>query len=164
MHLKGYAAQETKAAADRARLFIEAAEALGEPSEDPLLLFSVLYSFWVANFLAFNGNVMRELAAQFLTLAEKQETTVPRMMGHRLMGTSLMCAGDPAQGREHYNQALALYDSAEHRPLATRFGQDVRVTILSYRSLGLWMLGYPEAALDTLDLKEAKKLLDELAA
>ena len=46
---KGYAAPETKAAAERARLLIEQAEALGEPLEDPLLLFSVLYGFWVAN-------------------------------------------------------------------------------------------------------------------
>ena len=42
MHVKGYAAPETKAAAERARLLIEQAEALGEPPEDPLLLFSVL--------------------------------------------------------------------------------------------------------------------------
>ena len=90
---------------------------------------------------------MRELAAQFLTLAEKQGATVPLMIGHRLMGTSLLCTGDIAQGRGHYNQALTLYDPAEHRPLATRFGQDVRVAILSYRSWALWFLGYPEAAL-----------------
>ena len=51
MHVKGYAAVETKAAAERARLLIEQAEALGEPTEDPLLLFSVLYGFWVINFL-----------------------------------------------------------------------------------------------------------------
>ena len=28
---------------------IEQAERLGEPPEDPLLLFSVLYGFWYAN-------------------------------------------------------------------------------------------------------------------
>ena len=56
MHVKGYAAPETKAAAERARLLIEQAEALGEPPEDPLLLFSVLYGFWVANYVAFNGD------------------------------------------------------------------------------------------------------------
>ena len=55
-------------------MLIEQAEALGEPLEDPLLLFSVLYGFWVANPGAFNGDVVRELAAQFLTLAEKQGT------------------------------------------------------------------------------------------
>ena len=121
---KGYAAPETKAAAERARLLIEQAEALGEPPEDPLLLFSVLYGFWVANYVAFNGDAMRELAAQFLALAEKQGATVPLMIGHRLMGMSLLHTGDIAQGRAHFDQALALYDPAEHRPLATRFGQD----------------------------------------
>jgi predicted ATPase len=53
MHVKGYAATETKASLDQARLFIERAEALGEPPEDPLVLFSVLYGFWVANHTAF---------------------------------------------------------------------------------------------------------------
>ena len=69
------------------------------------------------------------------------------MVGHRLMGTSLLYTGDIAEGRVHFDQALALYDPAEHRPLATRFGQDVRVAVLSYRSMALWLLGYPEAAL-----------------
>ena len=34
--------------------------------------------------------------------------------------------------------------------LAARFGQDVRVAILSNWSLALWLLGYPEAALADL--------------
>jgi hypothetical protein len=82
MHVKGYAAPETKAAEERARLLIEQAEAFGEPPEDPLLLFSVLYGFWAANFVAFNGDALRELAAQFLALAEKQGATGPIMIGH----------------------------------------------------------------------------------
>ena len=160
IHVKGYAAPETKAAAERARLLIEQAEALGEPPEDPLLLFSVLYGFWVANYVAFNGDLARELAAQFLALAEKQGATVPLMIGHRLMGTSLLCTGDIAQGRAHFDRAIALYDPAEHRPLATRFGQDVRVAILSFRSWALWLLGYPEAALADADhaLKDAREI------
>jgi hypothetical protein len=74
---------------------IEQAEALGEPPEDPLLLFSVLYGFWTASYVAFNGDVMRELAAQFLALAEKQRATLPLTIGHRLMGTSLMYRRKP---------------------------------------------------------------------
>jgi predicted ATPase len=74
MHLKGYAAPETKAAAEHARLLIEQAEALGEAPEDPLLVFSVLYAFWVANSVALNGDNARELAEQFLALAAKQTT------------------------------------------------------------------------------------------
>src|SRR5262245_490690 len=150
-HVKGYAAPEPKAAVERARQFIEQAEALGEPPEDPLLLYSVLYGVWAASFVAFNGDVTRELASQFMALAEKQGQTVPLMIGHRLMGNSLTLTGDIAEGRAHYNQAFALYDPATHRPLATRFGQDVGVSTLVYRSLAGWMLGYPEAALADVD-------------
>src|SRR5262249_39752476 len=74
--VKGYAAPETKAAVERARLLIEHAEALGEPPEDPLL-FSVLFGSWNANYVAFNGDVLRELVGQFLALAEKQGAAVP---------------------------------------------------------------------------------------
>jgi class 3 adenylate cyclase/tetratricopeptide (TPR) repeat protein len=160
IHVKGYAAAETRAAAEQARLLIEQAEALGEHPEDPLLLFSVLYAFWVANLLAFNGDVIRDLAAQFLALAEKQRATVPLMIGHRLMGTSLLLTGNIAEGRGHLDQAIALYDPAEHRPLATRFGQDVGVAALSYRSFALWLLGYPEAAIRDADdaLRNAREL------
>jgi hypothetical protein len=156
MHVKGYAAPETKAALGQARLFIEQSEALGEPAEDPLLLFSVLYGFWVANHWAFHGDVCRDLAAQFLTLAEKQTTIVPLMIGHRLMGNSLLHTGDIVESRLHYDQAIALYDPAEHRPLATRFGQDAGVTTLVWRSQALWALGYPQAALSRHDLSQGR--------
>jgi predicted ATPase len=160
IHIKGYAAAETKAAAEQARLLIEQAEALGEPPEDPLLLFQVLYAFWVANFVAFNGDVCRGLAAQFLALAEKKRATVPIMIGHRIIGISSLFTGNVAFARAQLDQAIALYDPAEHRPLATRFGVDSRVSILSFRSLALWLLGYPEAALTDADdaLKNAREM------
>jgi hypothetical protein len=112
-----------------------------------LLLFSVLYGFWVGSLVKFNADTCLKFATQFLTLAEKQGTTAPLMMGHRLKGLSLVHGGEIAKGRAHLDRAIGLYDPAEHRDLATRFGQDVRVAAWSYRSLTLWLLGYPEAAL-----------------
>jgi len=160
MHVKGYASPETKAAAEKARLLIEQAEALGEPPDDPLMLFSVLYGFWGASYNAFNGDAVCELARQFLALAEKQGATVPLMIGHRLMGSSLLLTGDLAESRAHFDQALALYDPAKHRPLATRFGQDIGVSILMFRSYAVWLLGYPESALADVDnaLKNAREI------
>ena len=146
LHVKGYAAPETKAAAERARLLIEQAEALGEPPEDPLLAFSILYSSWVANSV-FHGRIARDFACEFLVRAEKQGMAAPLMIGHRLMAHSLLHTGEIVEGRLHYNQALALYDPLKHRTLALRFGQDAGVSIFSNRALALWLLGYPEAAL-----------------
>jgi predicted ATPase/class 3 adenylate cyclase len=160
IHVKGYAAPETKTAAERARLLIEQAEALGEPPDGPLLLFSVLFGFWVSNFVAFNGVVARKLAVEFLALAEKQGSTAPLMVAHRIMGATLAFTGEIAGALAHHDRALALYDPAEHRSLAARFGQDIRVTVLSYQALALWLLGHPEAALAGVDqaLKEAREI------
>jgi class 3 adenylate cyclase/predicted ATPase len=152
MHVKGYAAPETKAAVERARLLIDTAEALGEPPQDPLLSFSVLYGYWVVNYVAFNGDVMLALAQQFLDRAERQGASGPLMTGHRLMGTSLLYAGQFGDARVHLDRAIQLYNPAKHRALATRFGQDARVAALFYRSRALWPLGYPEAALADAEL------------
>jgi class 3 adenylate cyclase/predicted ATPase len=160
MHTKGYAAPETMEAEERARSLIEAAETLGEAPEDPLLIFSVLYGFWVANQTKFNGELICEHAAQFLASAEKEGTIAPRMIGHRLMGTSLLCTGQPVQGRAHLDRASELYDPAQHRVLTTRFGQDTRVAILWYRASALWALGYPDAALADMEhaLTDAREI------
>jgi predicted ATPase len=159
-HVKGHAGPETKAAAERARLLIEKAEALGEPPGDPLLLFSALDALWRTEVAAFNGDEARERAAHLLALAEKQGGKVPLMLGHRAMGVTLMLMGNIAEGRVHLDQVIALYDPVEHRPLATRFVQDPRVGALCWRSLALWALGYPEAVLAGTEqaLREAHEI------
>jgi predicted ATPase len=76
-----------------------------------------------------------------------------------MMG-SVLHRGDFVEGRAHLDRAIALYDPREHRLLAARFGQDVRVAALSYRSWALWMLGYADAALADASraVKEAREI------
>jgi predicted ATPase len=90
---------------------------------------------------------MRELAAQFLALAEKQEATAPLVIAHRLMGINSLYTGDIAQGRAYLDQSIALFNPPEHRLLLMGFGTDAGVAAWSFRSLALWALGHPEAAL-----------------
>jgi hypothetical protein len=123
IHVKGYAAPETKGAVERADHLIEQAEALGEPPEDPLLLFSVLNGLWLLNYVAGNGDATCDLADNFLALAKKQGATAPLMLGHRLVGTSLIYTGDLTQALVHLDRAIALYDPILHRPLATRLAK-----------------------------------------
>jgi class 3 adenylate cyclase/predicted ATPase len=71
----------------------------------------------------------------------------------------LALTGDLVHGKEHYDRALAIYDPAEHRPLTTRSGRDVGVTLLSFRSGCVWQLGYPTAARNDTDraVRDARK-------
>src|SRR5271165_3926602 len=103
---------------------------------------------------------MRELARQFLTLADRTPSTASRMIGSRLTGVSLMTTGDIAGSLPHYNRALALYNPAEHRSLATHFSIDAAVAGLCFRSWSFWLRGYPDAALaDAEDgLRNAREL------
>jgi predicted ATPase len=132
---------------------LEQAEALGDhpEGEDALLRFSAMYGQWTGNFSA--GNIVRaaEQAKQFLAVAEKQTRSAPLLVAHRLMGGTLLVSGELQAARLHLNRAIALYAPEEHRSLATRFGQDIGVATLAYRSLALCHLGYLESALADVD-------------
>ena len=117
-------------------MLIEQAEALGEPPEDPLLLYSILFGFWVANLFAFNGDVVRDLAEQFLALAETQGATVPIMLGHRIMGPSLLLMGNFAESRAHLDCAFALYDPSSivrwRRDWLRPQGDDLELAVMAH--------------------------------
>jgi class 3 adenylate cyclase len=129
MYTKGYAAPEAIASFDQARLLIERGKDLREPLEDPLLLFSVLHGIWLTSLIKFNGDAACERATQFLALAEEQSATFPLVQGHRLAGQSLLYAGDFVHAQTHFDRAIALYNSEEHRPLAMRIGADIGVIL-----------------------------------
>jgi class 3 adenylate cyclase/predicted ATPase len=158
--VKGSGAPETIAAAEQAHLLLQQAKQLGEPLEDPLLLFAFLYGLWIASFMAFDGDAMRERAALFMKLAEEQGATAPLMIAHRLMGVNSLFMGDTAQARAYLDQSIALFNPLEHRPLSVRFGADAAVSALSFLSMALWALGHPEAALANTEraLNDARKI------
>jgi class 3 adenylate cyclase/tetratricopeptide (TPR) repeat protein len=151
VHLKGYAAPESKAALERARVLVEQAERLGEPAEDPHLLFSLLNGLWTANIVSFNGDAACSLAAEFLTRAESQNLAGPVADGYRLVGTSFLMTGDIEGGKERFDRGIGLRNPVGQDPLAASIGADAKVVMLGFRSVALWLLGYPKAALADAD-------------
>jgi predicted ATPase len=147
VHLKGYAAPETKAAIERTRLLIEQTEALGEDPEDPLLLFSLLNGLWTAHIVAFNGDAASELAAEFVARASRQNVGAAVVDGHRILGTSLLMTGDIAAARAHFDRGIELPLPIDG-PSITGNSADSKVVMLGFRSVALWLLGYPDAALE----------------
>src|SRR5215471_16064508 len=64
---------------------------------------------------------------------------------------ALTLTGNVLDGKKHYDRALAIYDTAQHRPLTTGSGRDVRVALLANRSGCARLLGYPAAARSDLE-------------
>jgi class 3 adenylate cyclase/tetratricopeptide (TPR) repeat protein len=108
-------------------------------NDDPRI-FPALYARWSYLRVAGNPREAGALAQDFLTLAEQRGTRTDRMVGHRLLGTSLL-DGETAKAREHLERATELYDATADRATAVIYGTDVQVTSLSNLCIVDWLLG-----------------------
>ncbi|MGH6917604.1 MAG: AAA family ATPase, partial [Geminicoccaceae bacterium] len=136
---KGYAAEETGRAFARARL-------LAAEMEDGPQLFPVLFGQSLFRLLRGELDVAREVAQEMLGLAERQQDSASLVVAHRALGTNLFWLGQPVPARAHIDQALALFDPAQHVQLAERYTFDPRVVGLDFKALILLVLGHPDEA------------------
>ena len=87
------------------------------------------------------------LAEQLLGLAETRRTQASFCSALRA-GTGPCLPRRLGDARTHLEQAIAYYDRREHGSHAFVYGgHDPCVSSLGYAALSLWMLGYPEQAL-----------------
>jgi predicted ATPase len=103
---------------------------------------------------------LKRALAQIATLPTTPDLRREEFKLEVAFANALALTGDLADAKEHYDRALAIYDPAEHRLLATRSGRDVGVTLLSFRGSCLWLLGYPTASRNDAEraLKNARDI------
>ena len=83
------------------------------------------------------------------------------LQAHHALGPTYALVGDWASARTHLEQAIAYYDPRQHCTHAFLYGgHDPCVCCLSFAAKSLWMLGYPEQALQRA--QEALVLAREL--
>jgi len=143
---KGYADRQVGEAYTKAREF---SKRVGDAG----MHLAALYGLWAHHYVSGQPAAMLEQANEFLTFAESEHETGPIMVGYRLVGTSRLINGYIADASDALDRALVRYDPDEHgaasrvgQSLRSRFGQDVGVTIHSYRSWALWLSGQPADA------------------
>jgi class 3 adenylate cyclase/predicted ATPase len=141
MGAKGYADPEMGALLERSQQLLRETSCVGSP-----LHFSVLYGIWVVAYVGANAKRLLDLAREFESLAESQPSSGPRLIGHRMLGASLMVVGNYREALPHLALAASLYQPDEHRELAFRYGQDLGVTALCYLAWALWHNGYLDQA------------------
>ena len=140
MATKGYAAPEVERAYARAQ---ELCQQLGETPQS----FQVLRGLWVVHEMRAELRTARKLGEQLLTLAQHLNDPDLLIEVHRALGNTLLWIGEFAHAREHLQKAVALHNPEHHNALAFQYGTDPRTVCLLYETLALWVLGYPEQAL-----------------
>jgi predicted ATPase len=89
----------------------------------------------------------RELTERLFTLAEMAREPAQLLQARQALATTSHCLGDPAATREHMEQGVALDDPERHRRHTYPYGQDPAVGCLAFGAVALWLLGYPDQAL-----------------
>jgi predicted ATPase len=103
----------------------------------------------------------RELAEQFFSLAQRVQDPAHLLEAHRMMGQTMYWLGEMAQARVHFEQGMALYDPQQHRSHTYVYGQDPGVMCRGHAALPIWIMGYPDQALQSIH--EALTLAQEFA-
>jgi class 3 adenylate cyclase/tetratricopeptide (TPR) repeat protein len=92
---------------------------------------------------------------EMLATAEASGDPDLLIVGHRLACASYYFRGDLTQSRAHGDRVLALYSEEKHRHIADLTNLDPKSGVGIYASLGTWMLGYPDRAVQVSDAKDA---------
>jgi predicted ATPase len=145
MATRGYAAPEVAATYNRARELCQQAEETPE-------LFPVLWGMLLLYLGRAEHETALELGEQCLSLARRLDDPALLLEAHLGLGASGFHLGQLSQAHTHLEQGIRIYDPQQHHALAFRYGNvDPGVMCLAFAGCTLWLLGYPEQALERVN-------------
>jgi predicted ATPase/class 3 adenylate cyclase len=140
MATKGFTPEVEEAFAGAVDLF--------ERGVDVRQQFSVLRG--LASLYVFRGQFDKSahLGQEILALGERERD--PRMLidGHLLVGTTMMTLDDLQGGLDHLDQAISLFAAGPTGARTARVANDPRVACYTTSAFTLWLLGYPDRAVE----------------
>ena len=140
---KGWGAPEAEAVYVRAR---ELCRELGETPQ----LFTTLFGLAANYAVVGKYKPAREILDECLSIAQKRGDSNLLLQAYHLLGWVQTYTGMLASARQSQDELIKSYDSKKHHSLARLYGgDDPAVCCLAVRSMTLWLLGYPEQAVQT---------------
>lgn len=125
---------------------------LGEASQ----LFPVLWTLsrirnWRGELLA-----ARQLAEQLLSLARREQDSLRLLEAHHTLWAISLDIGELPSTKGYAEQGFMLYDRLHHGQLGSVYGgHDPGVCSRIHAAKALWLLGYPDQALQTIEAELA---------
>jgi predicted ATPase len=137
----GFAAPEVERAYSRAQELWESA-----PQDEPL--YPILWGLWLFYKVRSDLAKAADLAGQLLTLAERQRDPALQLQTRQALTVTSLCLGEPVEACRHMEEGSTLYDPRGHKAQAFSYGQDPGAACLAFGGVALWLLGYPDRALE----------------
>lgn len=137
------------------------AQALCQQMGDAQRLFPVLMGLWRFNTARKAFQTAHQLAEQLLDLAHRLGDPALLLEAHQAMGISCYFLRTFLAARHHLEQGIALSHPQRDRAHAALYHRNAGVMCRSYAALVLWILGYPDQALE--QSRKALTLAHEVA-
>ena len=141
---RGYAAPEVE---QNYRSAHELCQGLGESAE----LFPVVRGLCTFYIVRDNHLVASQLAEQCLRIGQETRAIEYLIEGHNALGYATFYLGELRRSRALLEQGVALYESHDGQHLSPLQPQDPGVACLSLLASVLWMLGYPDQAVQRME-------------
>ncbi|HJQ70875.1 MAG TPA: AAA family ATPase [Blastocatellia bacterium] len=148
---EGYAAPDVGSAYLRAR---ELCQQLGETPD----VSEVLWGLWTFYTLRAEFATAREIAEEFLRLAERLPYPGLAMRGHWAIEITFTHLGEFALALEHFEKALLLYDPTRHLDDGFLYALNPGVAMPCFAAWALWFLGRPDQACVRMEEAQAAAL------
>jgi len=129
-----------------------------ETNPDLPQLFPVLRG--LSSFYTYRGEFEKgaQVGREILRLAERQDDRGILVDGHFVLGSSLAFLDDLSGALKHLDEALACAEAEQTSSRPLRIGNNPRVAGLTTSGFILWMLGFPDRALERADAAVALAL------
>jgi class 3 adenylate cyclase/tetratricopeptide (TPR) repeat protein len=138
---KGYASPEVQDVCNRMGTLCQQ---LGDISK----LLPALFDMWLASMGQGDLPVAMTFAEQCLGVAQRQQERSALLVAHWSLGVTSFYLGQFVDAHRHADQGIAYDRPEQHDSQAYLYGQDPGMTCLMVAARALWMLGYPEQALN----------------
>ncbi len=152
INTRGYAAPEVE------QTYTRAISLCSDPVNQPEL-YRALWGLAMCHLVRAEFTRTRELAVEILRLAQESKALPALATAHYMLGTVLFYLGELVASRDHYVEGVALGD-ANPGEANLPDGRDPSLTCRAQLARLLWLLGYPDQALDASNA--ALKLASEI--
>jgi class 3 adenylate cyclase/tetratricopeptide (TPR) repeat protein len=123
--------------------------------------FPVLWGLWRTAYSASRYDEACRIGERLLTSAANGDDSGLLLEAHHTLWPTLTGLGRAREAIRHAERGIALYERDRHAPLAALYGgHDPGVCCRTYRALDLWVVGYPDEAVEAI--ADARRAADEV--
>lgn len=140
LFLRGYTAEEVRENMSRAR---DLCQYCGSTAQR----FQVLFGLWLYYIGVPELSTASRTAAELLDIAREANEPAQLVLAYVLVGVTLVHQGKLTAAHEQLQKALSYHDPGQHRRYIEVFRFELGIYGRSERVRTLWMLGYPDQAL-----------------